>query len=222
MRQRHHEWTALSPSTDQQIAAQYAMERKQAFMSGRAKIPNFWQSALAELDPLLAARWDIDQDCIVVDIWIEQWGYWQTVMVCREPDGSPMRTGEQCLRRVLDTLYRSNTQKLYSNSGEMLRAKREQGDATKKIKEGERTEAMLAAVDKLSNKSVGQFIDAHRAIHTGEKIVAHGADEKTLETFASASAKAPAVPTGKAFNAGMHPMIHKRTQREKNTGKVVE
>lgn len=201
----------LHPS-DQVEAVKYAKWRKELFIAGRAMAPDFWNRALQAYDPTLQMRFSLEHGCFVVDRWVENDECWYPILYWRDGDGTPHGTSETLIPMALNILARNNLQARYRDEKQYLALKREKAEENKKRHSDARTEAMLEAVDSLSSKSIKTFIDAHRAIHTGEKIVAHGQDEKFLEHAAKVGGN---VPVNKEMNPGMHPLRYKRQPRRK-------
>lgn len=207
----------LPPSEQVKMAA-YAKERKWAFLSGKCMVPDYWQRALANFDPTLAMRFDFDYGCFMVERWLEEEQYWHPILLWRDEYGLPIALSETYIPRLLSILDAANTQKHYGSGREYLLAKQREADANKERHAKARTEAMLEAVDSLSSKSIQQFIDVHRAIHSGDKIVAHGNDEKFLELAKANTERVEAeggqvVPISRELNPGMHPLIYRRNPR---------
>lgn len=209
---------SLSPS-DQLQASMYARERKEAFIHGRAMVPDFWRRALHNFDPNLQLRFDVDYQCYIVETWMKDESYWQPVLLWRDENNKPLTLGETLIPLMLSTLAKNNLQTQYRDSTEYLAKKHDDREARRKINAATRTATVLEAVDSLSSKQVSNFIDVHRAIHTGEKIVTHGADEKFLNTARANTVQVEAeggqvAPVRRELNPGMHPLTYQRKARE--------
>lgn len=197
---------------EQQAYSAYAKERIQAFSGGAHKFPLLTRYLRSELnDEFLLARHDIEFDCIAIDRYVQDTGCYFNLLRLINSEGRGRRLiwGEenQLAQKLMEGDLRKTTAK------EVLAKTRGAAAAVKAANKKRSDEAVLEVIDGFSTRQIKQFVDVHRAIHAGEKIIAHGADEKTIEMMAKASQTAPAVPTGKAFNEGMHPLMYKRDPR---------
>lgn len=201
-----------NPIDREELAAirRYGRERKEAFMSGQIQAPQWLTPYIQrELrDPLLQFRWSFEHHCYVVDRWISDWNCWALVLYWRDTDGQAYNVGPFDMQAAVDMLNAGNMQQpdwlraKYSDRARIQLANKKKGD-----------DMLLKAVDSLSTRQIDEFVDIHRAIHTGETIVLHGESEKQMERMYETSKKSPAVPTNRALNPGMNPKHYKRKPR---------
>lgn len=154
-----------------------------------------WTAKLQTLDKQLRLRWDFKQGW-VIERDVPEWRCWAIcgVLGFREV---PLN--------LLDILRRSDMQRV--GPDEWLRQKREQAAKIRESNDRNATEKVLAAVDKLSEKRVKEFIEVERAVQTGETIVAHGESEKMLDRMRQASFRAEQEPDPAAELTPDHPLM---------------
>jgi hypothetical protein len=144
---------------------------------------------------------------------VEEDQYWHPVTLLNDAFNNPMRMTDENLAVLANTLASCDLQR-QPDLKKYVMEKRDRANQVKAENSKRGDEMLMAAVDALSSKQIQNFIDVHRAMHTGETIVAHGADEASLGRMLKASEKSAAeVPVNKALNQGMHPLIYRRTPR---------
>jgi hypothetical protein len=201
----------LHPS-EQLPYVEYAKERIAAFHGGAHRFPALTYRFRSELnDEFLLVRHDLEYDCISIDRYIPQFGCYFKLANLLDEQGRGRRLQFAEEQWLIDMLRAGDMRK--TTPKELLAKKHEASAKQRDVNKKRGEEEVKAAVDSLSSKSIKQFVDVHRAIHTGERIVSHGADVKSLEVMAEAGKTAPMVPTGKALNPGMHPLTYARDSR---------
>lgn len=136
-----------------------------------------WTARLRSLDPQLRLRWDFTQGW-VVERAVPEWGCWAICGVL----------GQRCVPLNLIEILRRGDMQRYSPK-EYLAMKREAAAQVAASNEKAGNEKVLAAVDKLSEKRCKEFLEVEDAIRTGDKIVAHGATEKSLAHIMQSEAR---------------------------------
>jgi hypothetical protein len=196
----------LATISEQREATEFAKQRMELFRGGAFAFPHLTRLFRAELrDPYILVRHDLEYDSISIDRWVPQFGCYFKITQIQER----LQFGREY--QILEMFKAGDLRK--TTPKEVLAKTRGAAERIRNVNQEQAKSIVLEAVDSLSNKQVQQFIDVHRAIHTGETIVAHGSDDKIMERMAAASKTAPPVPTGKAVNPGMHPLMYRRTPR---------
>jgi hypothetical protein len=103
----------------------------------------------------------------------------------------------QLNQKLLDALKAADMQQ-YKSPAEYMMEKRRKADQVEKSNDSAATDKALAVIDDLSDRQVNQFINASRALGTGETIIAHGDDLKMIESIQEARKKAPPLQMPKA------------------------
>jgi hypothetical protein len=143
----------------------------------------WWTRKLQQqVDPLLRLRWDERQGW-VVERAVYEWGCWAICGVL----------GMRCVPVHLVDILRAGDMQRY-NPKEYLAMKRAAADTTRSANDAKGTDKVLAAVDRMSERRVREFVEVERALHTGEKIVAHGETEAMLARMTRASEQAGQTP----------------------------
>jgi hypothetical protein len=94
--------------------------------------------------------------------------------------------------------------------------KRAASEAIRDENERKSNEAVAAAVDRLTDRRIKNFIEVERAVQTGETIVAHGETERMLDRMRQASFRAQQQPetadeaAAQAINPDDHPLNQRR------------
>lgn len=204
--------------TEQREYSEIVRIRRSAIAPGLAMVPDYVQNIIKKFDPLLRMRFSLDYMCFIVEIWVDSMVSWHTVLIWGDvAAGHAGKIDEYSVRfGILPMLAEGNMQR-YSPR-EWADRKRAEAEAVKLANKKAGDEAILEAVDSLSKKQISNFIDVHRAIHTGETICAHGDDEKFLDLARMNTERVEAeggtvMPTGKELNPGMHPLIYERRPR---------
>jgi hypothetical protein len=158
-----------------------------------------WTAKLQTLDPQLRLRWDF-KDGWVVERNVESWGCWAVCGVL----------GMRCVPLNLLDILRAGDMQRYA-PGEYLRLKREAAAAKVDANDRAGTALVAAAVDKLTDKRIKEFVSVERAIQTGEPIVARGETERMLSHMHQASyAAEQTAERTVGENPHMHPLKLKR------------
>lgn len=184
----------------------------------------YWTAQVHRLDERLRLRWDIPEPIPhpikgpiesqgwVIERWVPEWEAWAICGVLGQ---------RHVPTNLLEILKKGDMQR-YGTPEEYLKVKREAADAIRVANEKRGTDTVLAAVDKLSDKRIKEFIAVERAVQTGETIVAHGATEKSLDTMRQASFRAQALEgsdlhdESQSLNPGAHPLRQKRAKGGKH------
>jgi hypothetical protein len=196
-----------------------ANERREMLHSGLACVPKVYQEQIAAYEPLLRIRWDFWGGHYVVDRWIKENNAWMIVMKWIFPDETPRRLGPFSVAEMIDFLNQGDTHR-FRNAKDYIEFKRVKAEKIREARDKESTEQVLEAVDRMSSKSIEQFINVERALHTGEKIIAHGSDEKFLDRVHAKTKEAlakgePLDHPAAADNPGMNPLKYKRKYNRK-------
>lgn len=219
----------LYSAQEQADAERYAKERIRAHEAGVAKTP-MWVNPYLRLktgDNKLQIRWDFEQDTWILERWIDNQqdsgdGYWLQVTVLANAFNQTPKLNHEYMKNLVEHLKAHDLQR--QDPQEYIRQKRNLAHRKREDNRKEGEKQLAAAIDAMSMRQVQNFIDVHRAMHTGETIVAHGADEKSLAHMTQASQQAMAteeglvraadtVPINKAFNQGMHPLQFRRKKK---------
>ncbi len=127
------------------------------------------------------SRPDFVRQMIAIEQWVPALNCWMVNGYF--PHGSP-------LYHIISTLEagdpRKQTPSEYLDEQRQLSAKkREANDAAS-------TDRVLGAIDSLTSRQVENFVAVEQALHTGERITAHGEDLNTIERLVSDTKKAAA------------------------------
>jgi len=161
-------------------------------------VARFWTKKIQEeVDVYTRLRWDF-QNGWTLDRYSE--GMWQVVGVL----------GFCTVRSDLVEYLIEHDMQRWSSPEKYLAFKREKAASVRARNERYGTSVVLEAVDKLSDKSLKNFIEVERAIQTGDTVIMHGSDRKTFDRMVAAGKKAPPGPT--SINPGMHPRRYRRTK----------
>lgn len=212
---------ASGSAEEQRNLASWARDRKELFIVGRAMVADCWQRTLASFDPLLRFRFDYDHYGFVIERWLDQMDYWHPLDFVRNRQGELAIINDDTMLLTLERLAKADLHRTGERPTDLLLRHRAVAEQVREANTKLRTEMTLAAVDSLSSKSIQQFIDVHRAIHRGERIVCHGDDEKIMDRMHAASRTVPSVPVDRAMNSGMHPLIYRRTRRD-GSGRAIQ
>lgn len=167
-----------------------------------------WTPQLQVLDKRLRLRWDLSLGW-VVERAVEEWECWAICGVI----------GLRCVPvNLLDIMRAGDMQRV--GADEYLRAKREAAEAVRSGNEKRSTDAVLGAVDRLTDKRIKEFIAVERAVQTGETITAHGETERSLDRMRQASFRAEQESDlhdeSQSLNPGAHPLRQKRASGGKH------
>jgi hypothetical protein len=161
-----------------------------------------WTAQLQTLDPRLRLRWDLKQGW-VIDRAVPEWGCWAICGVLGH---------RHVPLNLLDIMRAGDMQRV--GADKWLEQKREAAKRVRDANEKRSTDAVLGAVDRLTDKRIKEFIAVERAVQTGETIVAHGATERSLDRMRQASFRAEQQSdlhdTSQALNPADHPLLQKR------------
>lgn len=168
-----------------------------------------WTAQLQSLDKQLRLRWDFRQGW-VIDRAVPEWGCWA---IC----------GVLGFRHIpvnlLDIMRAGDMQRVGAKA--WLEQKREAAQKVRDTNEKRSANAVLAAVDRLSDRSIKEFIAVERAVQTGETIVAHGATERSLDRMRQASFRAQQQSDLHDESQALNPESHPLRQKRKTGGKHV-
>lgn len=191
--------------------------RKDMVDAGLAAVPPLCQEILRDYEDLLRFRWSFDHFCWVVDRWVKEQKAWVTVLRWLDENGHPKLLGTWAAYEIVDTL-RAHDMQRWSSPEAYLKHKRELAQKKQIENDKKGTDHILEVIDRMSDKQVQTYIDAHRAMHTGEKIIAHGNDEKFLERTHELTKQREAEGKGQihaipSMNPGMNPLTYHRKDR---------
>jgi hypothetical protein len=163
----------------------------------------YWTPKLQSIDPRLRLRWDFKAGW-VIDRAVSEWGCWA---ICAT-------LGFRYIpENLLDILRAGDMQRV--GAEKWLEQKREKAQGVQDANEKRSADAVLGAVDKLSDKRIKEFIAVERAVQTGETIVAHGQTERSLDRMRQASFHAQQESDlhddSQDMNISDHPLMQKRT-----------
>jgi hypothetical protein len=146
---------------------------------------------------------EVDANCRVrrdpthgwmLDRWIEEIGCWHPVGYVgfggRLEEGSREKVIDDTIRPDLIGFLRSRDMQRPG----YLAEKQAASQAVRDANDAKGTDKVLAAVDRMPEKNVREFMAVEQAIHTGEKIVAHGETEAMLNRMHRASEQAGQTP----------------------------
>lgn len=146
---------------------------------------------------------EVDKDCRVrhdpthgwmLDRWVAEVGCWHPVGYIgfggKLEEGSREKVIEDVIRPDLIPFLKSRDMQRPGYLAEKEAASQAIRDANDKAG----TDKVLAAVDRMPEKNVREFMEVEKAIHTGEKIVAHGATAAMLDKMHRASVQAGQTP----------------------------
>jgi len=168
-----------------------------------------WTAQLQRLDALLRLRWDF-KDGWVIERAVEEWECWA---ICGT-------LGYRCVPiNLLDIMRAGDMQRV--GADEWLRQKREAAGKVRGDNEKRGTNAVLAAVDKLSDRRIKEFIEVERAVQTGDTIVAHGETERSLDRMRQASFRAQQQSDLHDESQSLNPQDHPLRQTRATGGKHV-
>lgn len=184
-----------------------------------------WTKRLqAEVEPLLRMRLCPIQG-FVIDRWVAEYGCWHQVPgTCGFDAPRPglcerMRTQYDMWKRATP---KENEDAVAGRAQHPIY--REHDAASQKVRdENERkaSDAVLGAVDKLSDKRIKEFIAVERAVQTGETITAHGETERSLDRMRQASFRAEQESDLHDESQAMNPQDHPLRQTRATGGKHV-
>jgi hypothetical protein len=145
-------------------------ERQERFRSGCDHAPRWFRKRLKELDPLLDVRWSFDDESWLIERWSRSDRALVTVM---KVEGSLDLS-------VIYELEEGDTWR-FPTPEAYLKWKHEKSARKRAQISAEQDEKVSAAVDSLTRKRADEFLEVERALHTGETVIMHGSDEKTME-----------------------------------------
>lgn len=149
-----------------------------------------------EVDKRLRLRWDFKNGW-VLDRFAQD--MWQVAGVF----------GFNYIRPYLVDYLRENDMQRWPSPEAYLKYKREKAMKVAMENEYRSTQKVLAAVDKMSDKRIREYISTERALQTGERVTLHGASEKMMTTIQKSAAKSP-INRSTAINPGQNPFVYKR------------
>jgi len=164
--------------------------------TGEHETRSCWNKRLQELDSYLRLRWDFQLGYYVVDRYVRPERAWAPVLFWCNEVGEPRGLSGQ----LLELLRENDMQRV--GAREWLRKKREAAAKKQAALRKAGNEALLAAIEQLSNARVKQFVDVERAIQSGERVILHGSDLRFVERAAMRTPLLPPLP-GRAWNPGM-------------------
>lgn len=168
-----------------------------------------WTARLQSLDAKLRLRWDFVVGW-VIERAVDEWGCWA---IC----------GTLGWRHVplnlLDIMRAGDMQRV--GPEKWLEQKRAAADRVRTTNEKLSTDAVLGAVDRLTDKRIKEFIEVERAVQTGETITAHGETERSLDRMRQASFRAQQESDLHDESQAMNPQDHPLRQTRAAGGKHV-
>lgn len=237
------------PPEEFAFVEEFIRERKAMVESGLRRVPSWFQESLNRAYPDLRAWWDDWRGEWIIDrlqsaataealeraakssdqataeslrasaAMLAKTGPYYLTVVKFAPGDCYQGTEEpiDLNRRFIEWL-KANDMSRYSPE-EIVAMK--EGAAAMQALENEKAaqDGMRAVIDGMSRKEIHEFIEVSKAIQTGEKIIAHGDDEKWLDGINESGRKLareaelrgeplPDVPsTGRAVNPGANPLI---------------
>jgi hypothetical protein len=151
----------------------------------------------------LKVQREVDADCRVrrdpthgwmLDRWVTELDCWHPVGYIgfggKLEEGSREKVIEDVVRPDLIGFLRSRDMQRPSYIAE----KKAAAQAVQDANDAKGTDKIMAAVDRMPEKNMREFIQVEQAIHTGEKIVAHGETEAILNRMTRASEQAGQTP----------------------------
>jgi hypothetical protein len=193
------EWEKRFQRIDRELRLRWA------FPEGPGEI--VYHDRVARGVPHPAAHW-------VVDRWVEQWQAWAPVLfIC---DTSVEPPAPLHINSAWWLMLKAADMQAADNAKRILDEKRAAAAARRAEIRKENDEKVRAAVDSLSSRQIKQFVEVEQAIQSGEKIEAHGSDERFLDHVWNnqKQGKIANVPTGRSINPGMHPRRYQRQKAE--------
>jgi len=189
--------------------------RKAELIAGLANpIASYWTKKLQkEVEPLLRMRFSA-RFGYVIDRWVAEEGYWHQIPGTCGFD--PPRPGlAERMKSQYDMWKKSSPKEDQDAIAGKARHPilQEKDKASAKVlaaNEQRSTDKVLAAVDSLSSKQIGNFVAVERARHTGEKLIHHGPDLRFVEHVAEVQKTNPPIPEDQGEhcgNPGMAPNV---------------
>jgi hypothetical protein len=120
--------------------------------------------------PLIIERYSADAGCW---LFIMEWPH--------EHNGNPWT-----IEQVIAKLHESDTRRFHSVA-DYIQHKNEMSAKIRSENMRRANDALLSVIDQMGTKRIKNFIEVERAIVTGEKITAHGADLRSFERMHAAS-----------------------------------
>lgn len=151
-------------------------ERKAMIEAGLVNPPLIWQPRLRALDPLLRFRWDLEKRCWSVDRWVESQICWFPLVDWREPTGE----ARQLSKELIDRFEEGDMQR-YPTARAYLEAKHKRAEAIRRNNARIAQERRAEVIARMSRRAKQEYSDIMRALHTRERIVAHGPLLRFLE-----------------------------------------
>lgn len=196
-----------------------AHERVAAIKAGLKRVPSHIQEAISAFCPELRVRHCFERGKLIIEHYHPQTA-WQMIGggEWREHANGSIYSPQEMIELLKD----GDMQRM--GHLEYLDRKRRGAIAVQKSNEHSGNERLATVVQSMPDKSVSQFIQVEEAFKTGEAIVPHGQDARTLEVLDSASQK-QTTKAGKkakkaarnddmaAMNPGQHPLIYQRDKK---------
>lgn len=207
-------WPADRPAHQARI-----YDHQHDVLAGLASVPSWVQEKLQEVEWRLRLRFSHEDGCFVVERLAPHDNCYTELAKWQNEDGSPRRIGPQDILDLTDLLRAGDMQR-YRTPADFLRAKHTHAAEIRARNEAASTDRVLDVVDRMSSKQISEFVQVEQAIHTGERVVAHGNTERFLERAHTQTKKAEAEgivldnPVA-AINPGMAPKVYHRNKRRK-------
>jgi hypothetical protein len=172
------------------IRAQIA-DRKAQIMSGLGSATQiYWTLQVQRLDEFSRVRRDPIHGWML-DRWVEELCCWHPVGYIGA--GGRLEDGKVVDDKVRPDLIAFLKAHDLQRPG-YVEEKRAAAQGVRDENERKSSEAVAAAVDRLTDRRIKNFIEVERAIQTGETIVAHGETERSLDRMRQASFRAQQQP----------------------------
>ena len=179
-----------------------------------------------EVEPLLRMRF-CPRLGFVIDRWVAEFGCWHQI-----PGTCGFQAPRPGLCERMNTQYdmwkratpKQNEDALAGKAKHPIYEERDKvSQEIRDANEKRSTDAVLAAVDSLSDKRIKEFVAVERAVQTGETIVAHGQTERSLDRMRQASFRAEQQSDlhdeSQAVNPSEHPLMQERATGGKHVRK---
>jgi hypothetical protein len=196
------------------------MDRIQACEAGLYHPHRQFEKQLQQIDPLLRLRWNVFEECYVVDRWTPAERCYTTVLTWKDENGPRNLDGA-----LFQTLRDGDTWQ-YATWQDYLKAKHAKSAARRAQIKKEGNERIAAAVDGLTKARAQNFMEVEQAFKTGERVIFHGASEQSLERMnagaiaAAARGEMVGPPAAKLIRPRMFAATLKAEQEARDNGLI--
>lgn len=172
--------------------------RCEMFRSGRTQAPRWFRRRLQQIDPNLDVRWDYLEGQWIIERYSRLDRAYVTVM---EVKG-------HLDQEIIFQLEEADTWR-FPNWKAYLEWKHAESARRRARIAAHSQERVAAAIDGLTEKQAKEFLDVERAFRTGETVVFHGGDQKTLDHMREGARRAEeqgfTPPSGPALRPSRKP-----------------